>query len=429
MEHGKKSKNDRRETGAVPPDGSGGVDSQTGAPDLGWPLCPQAKKCGACRYQDTPYPRQLEIKQSRVRRLLGQYGPVLPILGMENPCHYRNKVQAAFGVDARGRIISGVYQSGSHRIVPVERCLLEDETADRIIGAVRRLLPKFRLSAYDERRGTGFLRHVLVKRGFATGQVMVVLVTAVPVFPTKKPFLAALLAEHPEITTVLQNVNDRFTSLVLGKRETVLCGPGYIEDELCGCRFRVSAASFYQVNPVQTEVLYRTAIGFAGLTGTERVLDAYCGTGTIGIVAAASAGAVAGVELNPDAVRDAIANAKRNGVKNCWFTQGDAGTFLEEAAEAGERCDTVFMDPPRAGSDRRFLSALLRAAPRRVVYISCNPDTLARDLAVLTRGGYRAEKIQPVDMFPHTEHTECVVKLTPAGFKGPDRRLFHDSAG
>ena len=379
--------------------------------------CPVAKKCGGCQMQNLPYERQLAVKQAKVNGLVGKFCHVEPILGMEQPYHYRNKVQAAFARDGRGKIISGVYQSGSHRIVAVDRCMLEDETADRIIVDIRRMLPDFRIEPYDERRCTGWLRHVLVKRSFHTGEVMVVLVAATPIFRLQKPFVAALLQKHPEITTVLLNVNDRFTSLVLGEREKLLYGPGYIEDELCGLRFRISAKSFYQINPVQTEVLYRTAIDFAGLSGTERVLDAYCGTGTIGLTAAGKAGEVAGVELNPDAVKDAIANARRNGVKNCWFTCADAGEFMTEMAARGESCDVVFMDPPRAGSDKAFLSALLQMAPQRIVYVSCNPETLARDLAVLTAGPYRVKKVQPVDMFPETSHVETVVLMSKTNTK------------
>ena len=375
------------------------------------PPCPKRKICGGCQMMHLPYAEQLRRKQERLERLLGRFGRVEPILGMERPYHYRGKVQAAFGTDGRGRIISGVYQSGSHRIVSVDDCLLEDETADRIIVDIRNMMPRFKLTAYDEKRASGFLRHVLVRRSFSTGEVMVVLVAATPVFPLRRPFLAALREKHPEITTVILNVNDRFTPLVLGKRETILCGPGYIEDELCGLRFRISAASFYQVNPVQTGRLYETAIDFAGLTGREKVLDAYCGTGTIGLAAARHAASVAGVELNRDAVRDAIANAKRNGVRNAWFTCADAGEFMQNAAREGERCDVVFMDPPRAGASGDFLSALLSLAPERIVYISCNPETLARDLGVLTAGGYRARRIRPVDMFPHTEHVEVVCQL------------------
>ena len=373
--------------------------------------CPKRKQCGGCQLMHLPYARQLERKQARLEQLLGRFCRVEPILGMARPYHYRGKVQAAFGTDGRGRIISGVYQSGSHRIVSVDDCLLEDETADQIIVDIRRMMPEFKMTAYDERRETGFLRHVLVRRSFSTGELMVVLVAATPRFPLQKPFQKALLERHPEITTVVLNVNDGFTPLVLGKRETVLYGPGYIEDELCGLRFRISPASFYQVNPAQTERLYETAMDFAGLTGRERVLDAYCGTGTIGLVASRRCASVAGVELNRDAVRDAIANAKRNGIKNAWFTCADAGRFMAGAAAEGEGCDVVFMDPPRAGASEEFLSALLSLAPPRVVYISCDPGTLARDLGILKKGGYRAAKIQPVDMFPHTEHIESVVKL------------------
>ena len=377
--------------------------------------CPVMKKCGGCQMLHLPYSRQLEIKQGKVVRLMGRFGRVEPILGMEEPYHYRNKVQAAFGTDAHGKIISGVYQSSTHRIVNVDDCLLEDRTADAIITDIRKMLPGYHIRPYDERECTGWLRHVLVKRSFHTGEVMVVLVTASPIFKLQKPFMAELLEKHPEITTVLLNVNDRYTSLVLGEREKILFGTGYIEDELCGLRFRISAKSFYQINPVQTEKLYATALDFAGLTGKERVLDAYCGTGTIGLAASAGAAEVAGVELNRDAVRDAIANAKRNGIKNCWFTCADAGRFMTGMAERGENCDIVFMDPPRAGSDRAFLNALLKMAPERVVYVSCNPETLARDTTVLTAGGYRVRKIQPVDMFPHTEHVEIITLITRAG--------------
>ena len=374
--------------------------------------CPKAGVCGGCRYQEVPYAEQLARKEARVRRLMGRFGPVLPILGMDEPRHYRCKVQAAFGVDGRGRVISGVYQSGSHRIVAVNDCLIEDAGADRIIRAVRQLMPKCKMPAYDERRGTGFLRHVLVRVGRFTGEYMVVLVAAAPVFPGMKHFLKGLLETCPEINTVVLNVNDRATSMVLGQRERVLYGKGWIEDEILGRRFRISPRSFYQVNPVQTQALYQTALDYAGLTGTERVLDAYCGTGTIGICASDRAAQVAGVELNRDAVRDAIANARRNGAGNCWFTCADAGEFMERSAEAGEGADVVFLDPPRAGSDARFLASLLRSAPGRVVYISCNPDTLARDTAVLVRGGYRVERVQPVDLFPFTEHVETVVSLS-----------------
>lgn len=379
--------------------------------------CPLARKCGGCQMQNLSYADQLAWKQNRVEHLIGRFCRVEPIRGMENPYHYRNKVQAAFGLDSRRKIISGVYQSSSHRIVPVDSCMIEDKIADRIIVTIRKMLPEFKMQAYDERTGTGFLRHVLVKRGFATGQVMVVLVAASPIFKHQKPFVAKLLERHPEITTVIFNVNDKFTSLVLGQREKVLHGKGYIEDVLCGKTFRISAKSFYQINPVQTEVLYSTAVEYAGLTGEETVLDAYCGTGTIGLIASDRAKQVLGVELNRDAVQDAIANARANGVTNCWFTAGDAGEYMVGMARAKQKVDVVLMDPPRAGSDTAFLNSVLTLAPRRVVYVSCNPETLARDLDILCRGGYEAQIAQPVDMFPHTNHVECVVLLEYAGQK------------
>jgi len=377
--------------------------------------CPHAKKCGGCQLQHLPYERQLNQKQRRVQELLGGFGPVLPILGMEEPTHYRNKVTAAFALDRNRKIVSGIYQPGSHAVVPVDACLIEDETADRIIVDIRKKLPDFKIKVFDERSGTGWLRHVLVRRGFATGEVLVVLVAVSPIFPTQKPFVKALRERHPEITSIVLNINDRFGPVVLGTREKVLCGEGFIEDVLCGHRFRISPRSFYQINPVQTEKLYRTAVDFAGLTGTETVLDAYCGIGTIGITASDKAKQVIGVELNRDAVADAIANARLNGIKNCWFTAGDAGEYMEQMVRDGMRPDLVFLDPPRAGSDERFLSSLLRSAPKKAVYVSCDPETLARDLGVLTKGGYRVQKIQPVDMFPFTKHVETVCLLTHKG--------------
>lgn len=374
--------------------------------------CPHSKKCGGCQLQNLTYPEQLEWKNRLCIKLLGQFAHVEPIIGMESPYHYRNKVQAAFGTTRAGRIISGIYQSSTHNIVAVDSCMTEDKAADKIITDTRKLLADFKMTAYNEVTGRGFLRHVLVKRGFATNEIMVVLVTGTPVFPARSNFLRALLKLHPEITTVVQNVNDRFTSMLLGPNEKTLFGPGFITDVLCGLKFRISAKSFYQINPVQTEVLYGKAMEFAGLTGRETVIDAYCGIGTIGMIAAKTAGQVLGVEVNRDAVRDAIANAKLNNMKNIRFICADAGEFMVDMAQNGEHCDVLLMDPPRAGSDRAFLSSAVTLAPKRIVYVSCNPETLARDLHFLTKRGYRVEKIQPVDMFPHTNHVETVCLLT-----------------
>lgn len=376
--------------------------------------CPVYKKCGGCQLQNLSYKQQLDFKQNKVERLLKKFCKVNRIIGMENPYHYRNKVQAAFRTDRRGKVISGVYQSGTHHIISIDSCQTEDVMADKIIVAVRKLLPSFRLTTYNEDTGKGFLRHVLVKRGFATNQIMLVLVTATPVFPSKNNFVKEIRRQFPEITTVVQNINPYRTNLVLGDNQKILFGKGYIEDILCGCRFRISPKSFYQINPVQTEVLYNTAMDYAQLKGNETVLDTYCGIGTIGIVAAKrGAGRVIGVELNPDAVRDAIVNARANELENIRFYKGDAGEFMYEAADEDEKPDVVFMDPPRAGSDERFLSSLIKMSPKTVVYISCNPETMARDLDYLTKNSsYKVQKLQPVDMFPHTSHIECVALIT-----------------
>ncbi|MDY2818847.1 MAG: 23S rRNA (uracil(1939)-C(5))-methyltransferase RlmD, partial [Hominisplanchenecus sp.] len=300
----------------------------------------------------------------------------------------------------------------SHRVVNVDSCLLEDQRADAIVVTIRQMLRSFKIKVYDEDTGYGLLRHVLVRTGHATGEIMVVLVTVSPVFPSRNNFVKALREKHPEITTIVQNINNRGDSMVLGDREHILYGRGYIEDILCGKRFRISPRSFYQVNPVQTESLYRTAIEYAGLTGKERVLDAYCGTGTIGIIASDMAGEVIGVEFNRDAVRDAVTNARQNNVKKISFYQKDAGEFMCQLAEQREQVDVVLMDPPRAGSDEAFLHALCTLSPQRVVYVSCNPVTLKRDLEYLTRNGYEVKRIRPFDMFPHTEHVECVVLMS-----------------
>lgn len=374
--------------------------------------CPVYKKCGGCDFQGVPYEEQLKIKETRVRQLLAPFCKVHPIAGMKNPYHYRNKVHAVFSHDKKGNAVSGVYQKGTHIVVPVERCMIEDEKADEIIGSIRGLLKSFKIRTYDEDSGYGLLRHVLVRRGFASGEILVVLVTASPVFPSKNNFVKALKRLHPEITTIVQNVNGRGTSMVLGNQEKTLYGKGYIEDILCGYTFRISPKSFYQVNPAQTEILYKKAIKLAGLTGKELVLDAYCGIGTIGLIASRGAGQVIGVELNRDAVRDAVANAKRNQVKNVRFYCADAGKFMVDMAADGVKADVVFMDPPRSGSDVTFLDCLAKMAPKRVVYISCEPESLARDLKYLKKKGYQAEGAWPVDMFGWTGCVETVVMLS-----------------
>lgn len=373
--------------------------------------CKYAARCGGCTYLNKTYEEQLAIKQKQVETLMKPFGPVMPILGMKDPYHYRNKVHAVIGADRKGNILAGTYEKKTHNIVDMESCLIDNEKSDAIILSIKKLMKSFKYKAYNEDTGRGFLRHILVRTAFTTGEIMVVLVVGETIFPSKNNFVKALLKEHPEITTIVMNLNNRRTSMVLGDREIVIYGKGYIEDLLCGKRFRLSARSFYQVNPVQTEVLYNKAIAYAGLTGKERILDAYSGIGTIGIAASDGAKELVGVELNAEAVKDAITNLKLNGIKHARYLQGDAGEFMVKEAAAGSRYDVVFLDPPRAGSDEAFLKSLVKLAPEKVVYISCNPETLARDVKFLKKQGYVMKECTPVDMFGWTEHVECVVKL------------------
>ena len=293
--------------------------------------------------------------------------------------------------------------------------MIENEKADEIIQDILRMLSSFKIKVYDEDTGYGLLRHVLVRTAHVTGQIMVVLVLSSPILPGKNNFVKALREKHPEITTIILNVNDEQTSMVLGERETVLYGKGYIEDRLCGHTFRISAKSFYQVNSVQTEKLYRKAVEYANLTGHERVIDAYCGIGTIGITAAAKAKEVIGVELNGDAIRDAVRNARENKIKNISFYTNDAGDFLSQMAQNGEKTEVVFMDPPRSGSTEKFMSAAVSMSPGRIIYISCEPETLARDLKWLQSHGYKAREATAYDMFPFTENAEVIVLLSKNG--------------
>ena len=309
--------------------------------------CAVSKKCGGCQFSGMAYKKQLSLKQKQMEELLGDFAPVEPVLGMKDPFYYRNKVHHVFGRDKKGNVLAGCYEAGSHRVVDIGECLIEDRKSQEIIRSIKGMLRSFKIRIYDEDTGYGLLRHVLVRRGFSTGEIMVVLVLSSPILPGKNNFVKALLKEHPEITTIILNVNDEDTSMVLGKVSKTIYGPGFIRDTLCGCSFRISPQSFYQVNPIQTEALYETALQFAGLipdqnkSGTIRVIDAYCGIGTIGLAAAKAAPAcsVTGIELNPDAVRDARLNAKENGIRNARFIVGDAGRYMEELADAGERAE------------------------------------------------------------------------------------------
>ncbi|SEV84654.1 23S rRNA (uracil(1939)-C(5))-methyltransferase RlmD [[Clostridium] fimetarium] len=375
--------------------------------------CSVSEACGGCQFQGVPYKEQLSNKQKFVEQLFKGYCQVKPIVGMDNPLHYRNKVHAVVGENKDHEIISGTYKAGTHFLVPVESCMLEDEKADAIVATLRRLFKSFKYKPYNEDKSTGLIRHILIKRGFKTNQIMVVVVTASHMVPSKNNFVDALRKAHPDITTIVQNINDRTTSMVLGEKENVWYGKGYIEDILCDRVFRISSKSFYQINSVQTEHLYNTAIQMAQLTGKETIIDAYCGIGTIGIVASKYAKKVIGIELNKDAVKDAIANAKRNGISNCYFHEADAGKFMLNLAQDtnDNEVDVVVMDPPRSGSTEEFLNSVAKLNPKKVIYISCDPKTQIRDIEFLKKKGYKVVECRPFDMFPFTEHVETIVAL------------------
>ena len=382
--------------------------------------CPVAKKCSGCQLSNMTYEQQLEWKQKDTEKLLGSFGKVSEIIGADDPYNYRNKVQAVFRSDRNGRIISGVYQSSRNGIVGIDSCMLDDKRADEIIVGIRGLLKSFKLQPYDEGTERGFLRHVLVRVGKNTGEILVTLVGGNSMFPKKHDFVKALVKRFPDITTVTFSVNRTPEMLLLGENNEVLYGEGYITDILCGKRFRISPHSFYQINHAQTEKLYDYAIKAAKLTKKDVLLDAYSGIGTIGIIASDYVKQVQGIEYNASAVRDAVKNCLENGLtRNIAFNRGDAGEFLEKKAKLGTHYDAVILDPARTGADRKFLNSLVKIAPERIVYISCNPATQARDLKTLTKK-YTVTDIQPFDMFPHTRHVETVVLLS---HKKPDGHI------
>lgn len=384
------------------------------SPDRIPPKCKICSACGGCVFQSYAYDAELRFKTKKVqeqfRKIARMDVEPLPCLGMEKPEFYRNKIQMPFGKDRRGNVYSGFYKAGTHIIVPVEKCYIEDERAEKVFSAAKKLMKSMRVEPYHEDSRTGILRHLLVRTSKHYPQVMVVLVTNVDRFPSSNNFVKALVKEVPEITTVVQNVNNRQTNVILGERERVLYGKGYIEDDLCGVHFRISPKSFFQVNPTQTEVLYNTAIGAAKLSKEDVVFDAYSGIGTIGLIASRHCGKVVSVEIVKEAVADGRRNAKENGISNYEMYCDDASSFMVRMAKNKQPVDVLFMDPPRKGSDQRFLDALLQLRPKRVVYISCDPSTLARDVAYLSKS-YRVDMVQPVDMFPRSFHVETIVLL------------------
>lgn len=401
--------------------------------------CPSARRCGGCQIQAVDYQEQLRLKEKKVYNNLKRIGGLSslllpsgeetteqtkeeternavvmePIIGMENPWRYRNKAQFPFGRNKDGRIVTGFYAGRTHDIVEQEDCLLGVEENREILSIIRNFMEEYKIEPYNEETHRGLVRHVLIRKGFQTGELMVCLVINGRKLPGQQALTEHLL-EIPGMTSISLNVNQEKTNVILGKELINLWGEGHITDYIGAVQYRISPLSFYQVNPVQTEILYKKAVEFAGLTGKEKVIDAYCGIGTIGMIASDKAKEVIGVELNKDAVRDARINARENKVVNISFRQGDAGEFMEAMAAADEKADVVFMDPPRSGSSEKFLNSVTRLAPKKIVYISCNPETLARDLLFLTKKNYVVKEIQPVEMFCFTDHTEVVTWLEKA---------------
>lgn len=382
------------------------------------PECGIYNKCGGCNLLHIKYAEQLKMKTYLVENLFfetfNKYYKVNECLGMKEPYHYRNKNQIVFKnvKGGKSRIASGFYEASSHRLVEFDTCLVQDELSDKIVGIIKELMIKMRYNAYDEDRGTGLIRHVLVKRSASTKEVMVVIVTGSEIFPGCQNFVKALTSRCKDITTVIQNVNNRKTSAVLGEKEKVLFGKGYIIDVLLGKKFKISSKSFYQINSSQCEVLYTKALELANLSKNDVLFDAYCGVGTIGLIASDKVSKVISVELVKDAVNDAIQNAKMNNIKNVHFFCDDASNFMKNMAVKKEKVDVLIMDPPRKGSDARFLNATIKLNPKKIVYISCDPRTQVVDLKTLLENGYQITAIQPVDMFPHTSHIENIVCLS-----------------
>ena len=378
--------------------------------------CPLFGKCGGCDYVNETYDYELMMKWLREDKLLGRYGRVEKVLSSPSLTGYRCKVQAVCGRDRDGKFITGQYRKGSHHLFPIRSCSLEDGMATAVLQTVRQMATRFSISPFDEDRGTGDLRHILIRTGWKTRETMVVLITAKKDFPHKDDFVSAIHQKNPNVVTVVQVINNEKTSMVIPKdsEEIILWGKGYIVDNLCGLDFRISAKSFYQVNPEMAERLYEIAMNMARLRPTDTVIDAYCGTGTIGLVAASrGVKEVIGIESNPDAVKDAKLNAEANGISNARFIVDDASKWLKIAQKEGQKCDVLFLDPPRAGSSEEFLAAAGRMEPEVIVYISCNPETLARDLRYIVRFlPYKVLGIQPVDLFPGSESIETVVLLS-----------------
>ena len=372
-------------------------------------LCAVSGRCSGCQLNNLEYSQQLKLKQSKVNKLF--YGIIKPEKIVPSPeiFRYRNKSAAVFFEDKNKEIRWGIYQSKTGGFCAARECFLQSEKSDEIFNSLSQLLKSFKIKLYNPKEKTGFFRSAMIRHSASTGELMLVLVTAEGEFPKERSFVNALIKKHGEITCVVRSIYTGDAVIMTGEKEKNLFGGGYITDEILGKKFRVSAHSFYQINSRQTHRLYAEAVKLAQLKESDRFLDAFCGTGTIGIIAAQSGGTGTGVEINSSAVEDAKINAELNGVENIGFVCGDAGTVMESSAE---KYDAVFLDPPRAGCSRKFLSSLVKASPERIVYISCNPETQVRDIRFLIKNGYKIKKAVPFDMFPHTGHIECAAMMS-----------------
>ena len=379
------------------------------------PPCHVFDECGGCQVQHLSYEGQLMWKQQMVKNAMERLAklphvPVLPVKGMDNPWRYRNKSQIPFGIQD-GRVVAGFYQTRSHEIADTDVCIIQTEEADEILREMKKELGRLGIAPYNEKTNQGMLRHVVIRKGRATGEIMVVLITKKKKFPQQVEAVAAIKRILPQITSIIQNVNEEKTNVIFGEKTITLWGKDAIEDLIGDVRFEISARSFYQVNPEQTEVLYQQALDYAQLTGTETVIDAYCGIGTISLFLAKQAKQVLGVEIVPQAIEDAKRNAEINGLHNTYFEAGPAEVVIPKWYKEGKTADVLVVDPPRKGCDEALLQTILEQKPTRIVYVSCNPATLARDLRILEDGGYETKEVQPVDMFPQTTHCEAVAWL------------------
>lgn len=390
------------------------VEILTASPERVTPPCEIASLCGGCQIQSMSYEAQLKWKESHVRACMDRIAKLpevilSPIIGMEDPWHYRNKVLYPAG-GAPGKPELGFYKQGTHQVVSGKGCLIQHPFNAEMLETVKELMELHGIQPYSEETHTGNVRHILLRNSLK-GEWLMVWVTSGKSMPRSQAIAADLKAKYPQIVTMLVNRNPHKDHRMLGERTNIIYGEGYLEDTIENLMFRISPESFFQVNPIQTKVLYEKALELAALKGHETVLDLYCGIGAISLFLAKSAGKVIGVEVVPEAVQDAQENAVLNKITNVEFIQGLGEAVLPELIKQGVRPEVVIVDPPRKGCERLVLQAIMELAPERIVYVSCKPATLARDLAILTEGGYSVETVQPVDQFPHSVHVECVSLL------------------